>query len=194
MRYWIKGRFTRGAILGLVIGEAFSIVFILFSSSTYLSFSTRVGLSTGLSEVALSLLLALFLVGLIQSGFNGSGLAVSGSDADYVFTSPVPPREVFAAKVLMNSLTTVLFGFPPIIVLYLRFSAYYHTSWSAAVLAGLVTLVFLVIGLLLSADITLSLGHGLDERKKLWRNLFIVLVLVLSLLPSLCSFPESQRE
>jgi hypothetical protein len=140
-------------------------------------------LSSGLSEVALSLLLALFLVGLIQSGFNGSGLAVSGSDVDYVFTSPVPPREVFAAKVLMNSLTTVLFGFPPIIVLYLRFSAFYHTSWSAAVLAGLVTLVFLVIGLLLSADITLSLGHGLGERKKLWRNLFIVLVMVVSLLP-----------
>src|SRR4029077_11377314 len=76
MRYWIKGRFTRGAILGLVIGEAFSIVFILFGSSTYLSFSSRVRLSSGLSEVALSLLLALFLVGLIQSGFNGSGLAV----------------------------------------------------------------------------------------------------------------------
>jgi hypothetical protein len=183
MRYWIKGRFTRGAILGLVIGEAFSIVFILFGSSTYLSFSNRVGLSSGLSEVALSLLLALFLVGLIQSGFNGSGLAVSGSDVDYVFTSPVPPREVFAAKVLLNSLTTVPFGFPPIIVLYLRFSLYYHTSWSAALLAGLVTLVFLVIGLLLSADITLSLGHGLGERKKVWRNIFIILVMVLSLLP-----------
>jgi len=183
MRYWVKGRFTRATILGLVIGEAFSVIFILFGSSTYLSFSNRVGLSTGLSEVALSLLLALFLVGLIQSGFNGSGLPVSASDVDYVFTSPVPPREVFAAKVLLNSLTTVLFGFPPIIVLYLRFSAYYHTSWSAAVLAGLVTLVFLVIGLLLSADITLSLGYGLGERKKLWRSLFIALVMIVSLLP-----------
>jgi hypothetical protein len=183
MRYWIKGRFTKGTILALVIGEAFSVIFILFSSSTYLSFSSRVGLSTGLSQVALSLLLALFLVGLIQSGFNGSGLPVSSSDVDYVFTSPVPPREVFAAKVLLNSLTTVLFGFPPILVLYLRFSAYYHTSWSAALLAGLVTLVFLVIGLLLSADITLSLGHGLGERKKLWRNIFIILVMAVSLLP-----------
>ena len=183
MRYWVKGRFTKGAILGLVVGEAFSVVFILFGSSTYLSFSNRVGLSTGLSEVALSILLALFLVGLIQSGFNGSGLPVSSSDVDYVFTSPVPPREVFAAKVLLNSLTTVLFGFPPILVLYLRFSAYYHTPWPAALLAGLVTLIFLVIGLLLSADITLSLGHGLGERKKLWRNIFIVLVMVLSLLP-----------
>src|SRR5437016_10953006 len=159
MRYWVKGRFTRATILGLVIGEFFSIIFILFGSSTYLSFSNRVGLSTGLSEVALTILLALFLVGLIQSGFNGSGLPVSSSDVDYVFTSPIPPREVFAAKVLLNSLTTVLFGFPPIFVLYLRFSAYYHTPMTTAILAGLVTLIFLVIGLLLAADITLSLDR-----------------------------------
>src|SRR5256884_9996105 len=183
VRYWVKGRFTKATILGLIIGEAFSVVFILFGSSTYLSFSNRVGLTTGLSEVAGSLVLALYLVGLIQSGFNGGGLPVSSSDVDYVFTSPVPPREGFAAKVLLNSLTTVLFGFPPIIVLYLRFSAYYHTPMTAAILAGLVTLVFLVIGLLLSADITLSLGRGIGVRKKMWRNLFIVLVLVLSLLP-----------
>lgn len=183
VRYWVKGRFTKATIIGLCIGEAFAVIFTLFGSSTYLSFSNRVGLSAGLSEVAGSLILALYLVGLIQSGFNGGGLPVSSSDVDYVFTSPVPPREVFAAKVLLNSLTTVLFGFPPILVLYLRFSAYYHTPWPAALLAGLVTLIFLVIGLLLSADITLSLGHGLGERKKLWRNIFIVLVMVLSLLP-----------
>src|SRR2546427_11142234 len=194
MRYWVKGRFTRATILGLVIGEFFSIIFILFGSSTYLSFSNRLGLSTGLSELALSLLLALFLVGLIQSGFNGSGLPVSASDVDYVFTSPVPPREVFAAKVLLNSLTTVLFGFAPLIVLDLRFSAYYHTSWSAAVLAGLVTLVFLVIGLLLSADITLSLGHALGGRKKLWRQLCIVLVMVVSLLPITLLIPGIPAE
>src|SRR5438552_19068646 len=102
MRDWVNGRFTKGAILGLVVGEALSVVFILFGSSAYLSFSNRVGLSTGLSEVALSILLALFLVGLIQSGFNGSGLPVSAGDVDYVFTSPVPPREVFAAKVLLT--------------------------------------------------------------------------------------------
>src|SRR5437867_13274427 len=136
VRFWVKGRFTKATILGLVIGEAFSVIFILFGSSTYLSFSNRVGLSTGLSEVALSILLALFLVGLIQSGFNGSGLPVSSSDVDYVFTSPVPPREVFAAKVLLNSLTTVLFGFPPILVLYLRFSAYYHTPVTPPFLPG----------------------------------------------------------
>ena len=183
VRYWVKGRFTRGTLAGLAVGEGFSIIFILFGSSTYLAFSNKVGLSTGLSEVAGSLLLAIYLVGLIQSGFNGSGLPVSGSDVDYVFTSPVPPRQVFAAKVLLNSLTTVLFGFPPILVLYLRFTSYYHTSWALAVLAGLVTLVFLVIGLLLSADITLSLSHGIGRRKKFWRDCFIALVLAISLLP-----------
>src|SRR5947207_5721607 len=165
VRYWVKGRFTKATLVGLAVGETFSIVFVLFGSSTYLSFSNMVGLSTGLSEVALTILLALFLVGLIQSGFNGSGLPVSSSDVDYVFTSPIPPREVFAAKVLLNSLTTVLFGFPPIFVLYLRFSAYYHTPMTAAILAGLVTLVFLVIGLLLDSDITLSIGHGIGDRK-----------------------------
>src|SRR5207253_2668732 len=108
VRYWVKGRFTKATILGLIIGEGFSVVFILFGSSTYLSFSNRVGLTTGLSEVAGSLVLALYLVGLIQSGFNGGGLPVSSSDVDYVFTSPVPPREVFAAKVLLIVLVLVL--------------------------------------------------------------------------------------
>lgn len=190
IRYWIKGRFTRATLIGLGVGEAFSVVFVLFGSSTYLSFSNKVGLSTGLSEVAGSLLLALYLVGLIQSGFNGSGLPVNSSDVDYVFTSPVPPREVFGAKVLLNSLTTVLFGFPPVLVLYLRFAAYYHTSWVAALLAGGVTLVFLIIGLLLGADITLSLGHGIGDRKKIWRNAFISLVLVLTLLPITLLIPN----
>src|SRR5229473_615712 len=194
VRYWVKGRFTKATIIGLCIGEAFAVIFTLFGSSTYLSFSNRVGLTAGLSEVAGSLILALYLVGLIQSGFNGGGLPVSSSDVDYVFTSPVPPREVFAAKVLLNSLTTVLFGFPPIFVLYLRFSAFYHTPWSAAVLAGLVTLVFLVIGLLLAADITLSLGRGIGERKKLWRNIFIVLVLMISLLPITLLIPGIPAE
>jgi len=190
VRYWIKGRFTKATLAGLAVGETFSIIFVLFGSSTFLSFSNKVGLTTGLSEVAGSLLLALYLVGLIQSGFNGSGLPVSSSDVDYVFTSPVPPREVFGAKVLLNSLTTVLFGFPPIMVLYLRFAAYYHTPWPVAILAGVVTLVFLVIGLLLSADITISLGRGVGDRRKVWRNLFIILVLVVSLLPITLLIPE----
>lgn len=147
-------------------------------------------MTTGLSEVAGSLILSLYLVALIQSGFNGSGLPVSSSDVDYVFTSPVPPRDVFGAKVLLNSLTTILFGFPPVFVLYLRFSAYYKTGPLVAILAGLVTLSFLVIGLLLSADITLSLGRGFGDRRKAWRNLFIALVLIISLLPITLLVPE----
>ena len=183
VRFWVKGRFTRSTLVGLVVGEAFAVIFVLFGSSTYLSFSNRVGLTTGLSEVAGGLFLALFLVGLIQSGFNGSGLPVSAGDVDYVFTSPVPPRDVFTAKVLLNSLTTILFSFPPILVLYLRFAAYYHTGWALALLAGAVTLLFLMIGLTLSADITLSLGSSIGQRKKLWRNLFIVAIMTVSLLP-----------
>ena len=182
-RYWIKGRFTRSALVGLLVGEAFSIFFILFAGATYLSFTNRVGLGTGLSEVAWSIFLGFYIIGLIQSGFNGSGLPVSGSDVDYVFTSPVPSREVFAAKVLLNSITTVLVGFPPIFVLYLRFSSFYHTPWPMAATAGLATLVFFVMGLFLSADITLSLGSGIGKRRRFWRIVLIFLVLVLSLLP-----------
>ncbi len=194
VRYWVKGRFTRAAMVALLVGEAFTIFFILFAGGTYLSFTSRVGLGTGLSEVAWSVFLAFYLIGVIQSGFNGSGLAASGGDVDYVFTSPVPPRDVFAAKVLLNSLTTVLFTFPPIFALYLRFSAFYKTSWPMAVLAGLVTLVFLLMGLVLSADITLSLGSGIGKRRKLWRNLLILLVLGLSLLPIVLLIPGAPLE
>src|SRR5713101_1571413 len=194
VRYWVKGRFTRATMLTLLVGEAFSIIFILFAGGTYLSFTSRVGLGAGLSEVAWSIFLAFYLVGVIQSGFNGSGLAASGGDVDYVFTSPVPPRDVFAAKVLLNSLTTLLFTFPPIFALYLRFSEVYKTTWPMAALAGLVTLVFLLMGLVLSADITLSLGSGIGRRRKLWRNVFILLVLGLSLLPIVLLIPGAPPE
>src|SRR5436189_6064829 len=104
VRYWVKGRFTKATLVGLAVGETFSIVFVLFGSSTYLSFSNRVGLTTGLSEVAGSLLLALYLVGLIQSGFNGSGVPVNSSDDDSLFISSVPPRVVFGVYGLVYSL------------------------------------------------------------------------------------------
>ncbi len=183
VRYWIKGRFTRAAALAILLGEGFSIVAVLFVGSTFLSFSNRFSLGTGLSDVGLSLLLALFLVGLIQSGFNGSGLPVRSADVDYVFTSPVRPREVFAAKVLMNSFTTVLLSFPPVLALYFRFSISYGTPLLYAVPAGLVTLVFLVMGLLLSADITLSLGTSIAPRIALLRNALVILIVGLSLVP-----------
>ncbi len=183
VRYWIKGRFTKAATLAILLGEGFSVIAVLFVGSTFLSFSNRFGLGEGLSDAGLSLLLALFLVGLIQSGFNGSGLPVRSADVDYVFTSPIRPREVFAAKVLMNSLTTVLLSFPPVLALYFRFALSYGTSLADAVLAGIVTLIFLVLGLLLSADITLSLGSSIAPRIRFLRNGLVVLIVAISLIP-----------
>jgi hypothetical protein len=167
----------------MLVGESFGVVLVLFVGGTFLSFSSRFNLGGGISDASLSLLFALFLVGLIQSGFNGSGLPVSSADVDYIFTSPVRPREVFAAKVLMNSVTTVLLSFPPILVLYLRFAESYGTSYASAALAGVVTLAFFVLGLFLSADITLSLNSRLAPRLRLFRNALMAAVIVVSLVP-----------
>jgi hypothetical protein len=183
VRYWMKGRFTLATVIWMAVGEAFSIAIVSFVGGTFLSFSSRFNISEGLSYIGLSLLFALFLVGLIQSGFNGSGLSISAADVDYVFTSPVNPREIFAAKVLMNSFTTVVLSFPPILALYLRLAASYGTSIFAAVLAGIATLVFFVLGLFFSADITLSLAFKIGARLKPIRNVFLVTVAAVSLLP-----------
>ena len=179
----MKGRFTRAMAVWMLVGESFGVIFVLFIGGTFLSFSSKFNLSGNISDASLSLLFALFLVGLIQSGFNGSGLPVSSADVDYIFTSPVKPREVFSAKVLMNSVTTVLLSFPPILALYLRFAESYGTSISSALLAGVVTLAFFVMGLFLSADITLSLNSRLAPRLKLIRNGLMAAVIVISLMP-----------
>ena len=183
VRYWMKGRFTRAMAVWMIVGESFGVAVVLFVGGTFLSFSSKFNLGGGISDTSLSLLFALFLVGLIQSGFNGSGLPVSSADVDFVFTSPVRPREVFSAKVLMNSVTTVLLSFPPIFALYLRFAQSYGTSISSAVLAGMVTLAFFVLGLFLSADITLSLNSRLGPRLKVFRNGLMAAVIVISLVP-----------
>jgi hypothetical protein len=179
----VKGRFTRAIVVWMVLGEAFALVFVLFIGGTVLSFSSKFNLGSSISDTSLSLIFAFFLVGLVQSGFNGSGLPVTSADVDYVFTSPVRPREVFAAKVLMNSVTTVLLSFPPIFALYFRFAESYGTSDASAVLAGMVTLVFFVTGLFLSADITLSLNSRLGPRLRLFRNGLMAAVIVVSLVP-----------
>jgi len=183
VRYWVKGRFTRAIVVWMILGEAFALAFVLFIGGTVLSFSSRFSLGSSISDTSLSLIFAFFLVGLVQSGFNGSGLPVSSADVDYVFTSPVRPREVFAAKVLMNSVTTVVLSFPPILALYLRFAESYGTSYTSAVLAGMVTLAFFVVGLFLSADITLSLNSRLGPRLRLFRNGLMAAVIVVSLVP-----------
>ena len=179
----MKGRFTRATAVWMVVGESFGLVLVLFVGGTFISFSSRFNIGSGISDASLSLLFAFFLVGLIQSGFNGGGLPVSSADVDYVFTSPVRPREVFAAKVLMNSVTTVLLSFPPILVLYLRFAESYGTSDASAFLAGMVTLAFFVMGLFLSADVTLSLNSRLGPRLRLVRNGLMAAVIAVSLVP-----------
>jgi hypothetical protein len=183
VRYWIKGRITRVTAAWIIIGEALLVIMVLFVGGTYLSFSSKFNLSGGISYVGLSLLFALSMVGLIQSGFNGSGLPVIAADVDYVFTSPVKPREVFAAKVLMNSLTTMLLSLPPILALYFPLAASYGASFGSALLAGLVTLVYFIMGLFLSADITLSLSSRMGPRLKLLRDALVILVVATGLAP-----------
>lgn len=184
IRYWIKGRFTKAALISILIAEIFFVSFILFASETFLSFSGRFRIGTELTVITWSLILSFYLIGLIQSGFNGSGLPVSGGDVDYVFTSPVKSRDVFVAKVLMNSLTIVLFAFPPMFALYLRISRFYETSVVIAAIAGLVTLVYFLMGLFLAADVTLSLGK-IGRRAYLLKSVFIVFVLFVTLVPFL---------
>lgn len=183
IRYWMKGRFTKVTAVWMAIGEAFAVALVLFIGGTFLSFSSKFSIGSGLSYVGLSLFFALFLVGLIQSGFNGSGLPVSSADVDYVFTSPVSSRDIFVAKVLMNSFTTVLLAFPPVMALYLRLAESYGTSLLAALLAGVVTLAFFVTGLFFSADITLGLNSSVGPRLRAVRTAVLVAVAVISLLP-----------
>ncbi|HEV2139229.1 MAG TPA: hypothetical protein VGR53_10345 [Nitrososphaerales archaeon] len=189
MRYWLKGRITRAALLWLVFGEGFAILFIAFGSQTFLAFSSKFGVTGGFSNFALSLLLAFLLIGLLQSGFSGSGLPITSADVDYVFTSPVRPREIFLAKVLITSLATILFSFPPMMFLYVRLAVFYGAPMAAAIPAGLATLLFLVLGLVLSADVTLSLSSTLGPRLKVLRNVLIVSVAVIGILPVILLIP-----
>ena len=191
VRYWLKGRLTRAALLWILFGESFAIAAIAFGSQTLTAFSSRFGVTGGFSQFALSLLLAFILVGLLQSGFSGSGLPVTSADVDYVFTSAVRPREIFGAKILINSLTTVLFSFPPMIFLYMELALSSGAPLWSAVPAGLATLLFLVTGLVLSADVTLSLSSSLGPRMKLLRNALVVGVAALSILPVVLLVPSA---
>jgi hypothetical protein len=189
MRYWLKGRITRAALIWLTFGEGFAILFTAFGSQTFLAFSSRFGVTGGFSNFALSLLLAFILIGLLQSGFSGSGLPITSADVDYVFTSPVRPRDIFVAKVLITSLTAVLFSFPPMMFLYVRLALFYGAPVSVAVPAGLATLLFLVLGLVLSADVTLSLSSTLGPRLKVLRNALIFTVAAIGILPVVLLIP-----
>ena len=142
------------------------------------------------STFALSLILAFILVGLLQGGFSGSGLPIVSADVDYVFTSPVRPREIFGAKILLNSLTTLLFSFPPMIFLYVILARNYGTSLWMAFPAGVATLLFILTALILSADVTLSLSSGLGSRMKVIRNLLVVGVAVVAFVPVVLLVPS----
>ena len=183
IRYWMKGRFTKATAAWMVMGEGFAVALVLFVGGTFISFSSRFSIGSKLSYVGLSLFFALFLVGLIQSGFNGSGLPVSNADVDYVFSSPVSSRDIFAAKVLMNSFTTILLSFPPVLTLYFRLGESFGTSPLVALLAGIATLAFFVTGLFFSADITLALNSRVGPRLQAVRTAVLVAVAVVSLMP-----------
>ncbi len=91
----------------------------------------------------------------------------------------------------MNSVTTVLLSFPPILALYLRFAESYGTAAGSAFLAGGVTLAFFVMGLFLSADITLSLNSRAGSRVRLLRNVLMGAVIVVSLTPLTLLIPSA---
>ncbi|HYB03715.1 MAG TPA: hypothetical protein VED17_04590, partial [Nitrososphaerales archaeon] len=90
-RYWLKGRFSRTAALGMLLGEVAFSAFALFAGNIFLSFSSRFGATGGaqLSELSWSLVLSFYLIGLIQAGLSGFGLPIVSADIDYVFTSPI---------------------------------------------------------------------------------------------------------
>jgi hypothetical protein len=193
LKYWMKGRFSRTVLLGILLGEIAFSFFVVFAGSTFLSFSSRFGQTGGaqITEVSWSLVLGFYLIGLVQSGFSGAGLPVSSADVDYVFTSPVKTSEMFAAKILLNSVT-VLFAFPPIFLLYLRSTFFYGTSAITAIAAGLVTIVFFLMGLLLSADVTLALRSNIGRRMTVVKYAFIGAILALSLIPVALVIPGAQ--
>ncbi|MDA4111791.1 MAG: hypothetical protein OK439_04585 [Thaumarchaeota archaeon] len=192
LRYWVKGRFSRTTLIAILLGEIAFSIFVLFAGSTFLSFSSRFGQGGAqITEVSWSLVLGFYLIGLVQSGFSGAGLPVSSADVDYVFTSPVKTSEMFAAKILLNSIA-VLFSFPPIFLLYLRSTFFYGTPAVTAIAAGFITVVFFLMGLLLSADVTLALRANTGRRMTAVKYGFMGAILVLSLIPIALVIPGAQ--
>ena len=179
--------------MAMLLGEIALSVFLLFAGGTFLSFSTRFGQTGGaqITEASWGLVLGFYLIGLVQSGFSGAGLPFVSADVDYVFTAPVKTTEVFTAKILLNSVTTLL-TFPPIFFLYLRATFFYDTPAITAVVAGLVTLVFFFMGLLFSADITLAQRSNLDGRMSSLKYVLTGLILIASMIPLVTLIPGAQ--
>ena len=193
VKYWLKGRFTKTTAIGMLLGEVVASFFVLFAGGTFLSFSTRFGESSGveLTEISWSLVLSFYLIGMVQTGLGGFGLPITSADVDYVFTSPLKTTEVFVAKVLQST-TTLILALPPIFLLYFRSSLFYKTPIEGALAASIVTLVFFLMGLILSADLTLALKAGSSElrsRTTFLKYLFAGSILAISLVPLLFLIP-----
>jgi len=169
----------------MLLGEIAFSFFVLFAGNIFLSFSNRFGQTGGsqLSEVSWSLVLSFYLIGLVQAGLSGFGLPITSADVDYVFTSPIKTFEVFAAKILQSSVTLLL-TIPPIFLLYMRSALFYHTSIYTALVAGVVTLIFFLVGLVLSADVTLALRSNSTKRRiTVLKYLFTGVILGISFIP-----------
>jgi hypothetical protein len=175
----------------MLLGEIAFSFFVLFAGNIFLSFSSKFGQSGGsqLSEVSWSLVLSFYLIGLIQAGLSGFGLPITSADVDYVFTSPIKSFEVFAAKILQSSVTLLL-TIPPIFLLYLRSALFYHTPIETALLAGIVTLIYFLVGLVLSADVTLALRSNPTKRRiTVLKYLFTGVILGISFIPLIMLIP-----
>ncbi len=175
----------------MLLGEAAFSAFILFAGNIFLSFSSRFGATGGaqLSEVSWSLVLSFYLIGLIQTGLSGFGLPIVSADIDYVFTSPIKTFQVFAARILQSSVTLLL-TLPPILVLYLRSALFYKTSVETALIAGVITLVYFLLGLILSADITLAFrANSSQGRIAVLKYAFAGVILGISFVPLVFLIP-----
>ncbi len=169
----------------MLLGEVAFSAFVLFAGNIFLSFTSRFGETGGaqLSEVSWSLVLSFYLIGLIQAGLSGFGLPIISADIDYVFTSPIKTFQVFAAKIVQSSLTLIL-TVPPILLLYLRSALFYKTSIETALIAGVITLVYFLLGLILSADITLAFRANSDQKRiAVLKYLFAGVILGISFIP-----------
>ena len=175
----------------MLLGEVAFSAFALFAGNIFLSFSSRFGATGGaqLSEVSWSLVLSFYLIGLIQAGLSGFGLPIVSADIDYVFTSPIKTFQVFAAKILQSSVTLLL-TLPPIILLYLRSALFYKTSVETALIAGVITLVYFLLGLILSADITLAFrANSSQGRIAVLKYTFAGVILAISFVPLVFLIP-----
>ncbi len=85
---------------------------------------------------------------------------------------------------------TLLLTIPPIFLLYLRSALFYNTPIETALLAGIVTLIYFLVGLVLSADVTLALISNPTKRRiTVLKYLFTGIILGISFIPLIMLIP-----